>query len=442
MPDPLSIAINNASERPVIQTGAARIGVLNAVWPFLPVTSNLLNDNALTFVESLYGRTSLNAVELDELADYLALSSFCHSFEGWRYLAQSAISLLMGARDQAIHLAYYAELRAALSLLASSGVGILNSQHYAITATGQVGWFSRPTHKATWAALREWANARPNGIRVIDCFQACGLSSETWAKACSIAPSLDEIGSQWLKDWGIDLERMSEDSLLRNEASYRPNLHPTAFEKVNEADLNFLNDVCESVSMEGGQFENIDIMVIHDLCVKACELKYGDTNPTCLQQIWGDIINWIALHEPTLNSTGIVDIVRNATTLSSGRIMQWADPTKRNVQGVISRALLLLRLAEALKKKDCEQMRLLNSAIGWQSVMVHAYGLCANLWDGTNPISDYMILDEDRKDAQKKLEDWISANTTFSPHKMWKEIPDALFNLCRFERVGVMASTL
>jgi len=80
------------------------------------------------------------------LSDYLALSCPLHALDGWRYLSAALVSLLNGARTEALHLAYYAELRAALSILAGSGIAVLNNKHYAIDNTGLVYWFSGKTH--------------------------------------------------------------------------------------------------------------------------------------------------------------------------------------------------------------------------------------------------------------------------------------------------------
>src|SRR5688572_29446428 len=51
-----------------------------------------------------------------QLAQYVAASTLLHCADGWSYLGKSIISLLRGDPHRALHLAYYAELRAAISL--------------------------------------------------------------------------------------------------------------------------------------------------------------------------------------------------------------------------------------------------------------------------------------------------------------------------------------
>src|ERR1041384_1333963 len=88
-----TVAVASASEEPVIQAGASRIGVTNIDWPLLPVTSSVVQGNAISFVESIFN-TVANAADLQEMADYLALSTCCHALDGWRYLSQASVALM------------------------------------------------------------------------------------------------------------------------------------------------------------------------------------------------------------------------------------------------------------------------------------------------------------------------------------------------------------
>ena len=60
-----------------------------------------------------------------------------HCYDGWAYLARAADCLLTGDARAALHLAYYAELRAAASLLACSGVGVFADHHVIVDENGQ-----------------------------------------------------------------------------------------------------------------------------------------------------------------------------------------------------------------------------------------------------------------------------------------------------------------
>jgi hypothetical protein len=75
-PAPPSVqhAVNVASGLPVVYAGA-RLGIAQTTWPFLPVTSSLLEGKARSFVEALYQRqpnVPPSASEVRELSEYLA----------------------------------------------------------------------------------------------------------------------------------------------------------------------------------------------------------------------------------------------------------------------------------------------------------------------------------------------------------------------------------
>src|SRR5262249_16005771 len=90
------------------------------------VVSKIKEDNA---------NNSLNA---KQLAQYIAASGFLHLVDGWSYLGRSVQSLLRGDPHRAIHLAYYGELRAAMSILATEGIGVFNRNHFVVTGLNSV----------------------------------------------------------------------------------------------------------------------------------------------------------------------------------------------------------------------------------------------------------------------------------------------------------------
>jgi hypothetical protein len=94
-----------------------------------------------------------------QLSQYVVASTVLHCADGWSYLGKAMGCLLLGDPHRSRHLAYYAELRAALSLLASEGVGLFQDQHFAIDAPNSVVrlQISKTTHQAVWNCLEGWA---------------------------------------------------------------------------------------------------------------------------------------------------------------------------------------------------------------------------------------------------------------------------------------------
>ena len=94
------------------------------------------------------------------LAQYIAASSILHANDGWCYLGRAVSALMNGDPHRSLHLAYYAELRAAMALLASEGVGIFNKKHYVLNGPNMATRLSssQGTHRIAWDALEFWMN--------------------------------------------------------------------------------------------------------------------------------------------------------------------------------------------------------------------------------------------------------------------------------------------
>ena len=217
-----ALLVANASGEIVVQAGAG-LGLANSRFAFLPSDNPLLQTNAQQCVENLLrGGPNLNSTAISVLADYLALSTTCHLFAGWRYLGQSAYAMADAARHASLHLAYYAELRAAMAILASAGIGILDTCHFSINSQGivktcgyldQCGSFPAigvasdriPTHRATWQCLKEWSQLPASSQLVLGQFNVFGRDGADWIAAFGASATTPIC---WLADWSIDLKSL------------------------------------------------------------------------------------------------------------------------------------------------------------------------------------------------------------------------------------------
>jgi len=129
---------------------------------------------------------------------------------------------MRGDPDTARHLAYYAELRAAMSLLGSQGVGILDKTHFVALPGATLGQVRKATHPATWLVLSHWAARTAARDLLGRIFQPMGVPLRDWMDALPGLAGWQVVGSGWLRQWGIDLQHLSNDRFARNEASYRP----------------------------------------------------------------------------------------------------------------------------------------------------------------------------------------------------------------------------
>lgn len=162
------------------------------------------------------------AVSDADVLEIVAVRGPLHAIDGWSYLGRAISSLLSGQAHAARHLAYYAELRAALSILASSGIGIFNRKNVVIDAAGQVHAMSeRPTHEMAWLALEEWSALSSSIKRLISPIRLAGTSIHDLFQEFFPGPVL-AVASKLMGNWGFDLQQGMIDRDQRNWSSYQP----------------------------------------------------------------------------------------------------------------------------------------------------------------------------------------------------------------------------
>ncbi len=198
-----------------------------------------------------YCRNTINILKNDirnsqindtELIEYIAASAPLHCTDGWSYLGRALQSHVRSDYDSARHLAYYAELRATMSFLATQGIGIFNRDHFIVDAQSKchlIRGFG--THEISWLALQEWSQR--SGDLLADIISVKNRSLRDWLVALGqggLSPSgnVMPITQDWLKKWGVDLSVMNSDRDERNNASYRPN------RLTRSASINVLRSSC------------------------------------------------------------------------------------------------------------------------------------------------------------------------------------------------------
>ena len=159
-----------------------------------------------------------------DLGSYISVSAPLHCIDGWAYLSRAVNSLIHGDFNTARHLGYYAELRAAISILASEGIGILGSNHYVIDINqrcwkmpGTLG-----THAIVWPVLEYWAKHPSASALIGSVVTPYGIKLEDWHRVFASSPTFPAIAENWLKNWGLDLQQLNSDHDTRNDVSYRP----------------------------------------------------------------------------------------------------------------------------------------------------------------------------------------------------------------------------
>lgn len=194
-----------------------------------------------------------------QLSDYVAASSLTHCLDGWAYFGRALSSFLCGDIDASRHLAYYAELRAAMSTLATEGIGVFDKEHCVVIASGKAIPIPPPrkpakptravgsgTHQFVWDALQYWAQQGNAARLLFRLVEAGGLQLQAWLNAFATVPAVHRLLAQsWLQQWGLDLRRLAEDRNSRNLVSYRPTAFTSPPPVSADHALQFARDVWE-----------------------------------------------------------------------------------------------------------------------------------------------------------------------------------------------------
>jgi hypothetical protein len=166
------------------------------------------------------------SINSGHLSQYIAASAPLHCSDGWTYLGRAMICHARGDSPTALHLAYYAELRAAVAILAAEGIGIFSRQHFVVDEDSNCQRIPNPqhgTHVITWLALEHWAELRRSSELVTSIIAPGTIPLSEWLTRFGATVTTGGlVTSQMLKHWGLDLKHLSEDRDARNEASYRP----------------------------------------------------------------------------------------------------------------------------------------------------------------------------------------------------------------------------
>lgn len=287
-------------------------------------------------------------------ANRLAAEQIAHLVEGWRYCAAAFHAALVNATDNAQHFAYYAELRAAMSLFSGSGIRVHWSDPWCIdTRMHQHALKKKPTHQLVWALWPMWAR-RADAVALLkrQITLLPGVAIE------DIEAGLNGLGiSQSLQGWGYDLLSLENDRDTRNVASYDAFWATRPLARMAPGDLDLLSDLWKLLLPVEGARWRFDIELICFLVRRALpvlktirndygpegDMTIGDATPTLiyedadLQRVVGAVAA----------RTG-ADTNRLMRVLAGGSIVNpftHAEEKASTVGNMLCRAVFLLRLA-------------------------------------------------------------------------------------------------
>lgn len=216
-------------------------------------------------------------VDCSNLISYISASAPTHLIDGWSLYSRANEALLRGDSGSAIHLAYYAELRAAMSILASEGIGVFSNKHPIITSgktyevvSNLIEWDkdnnnykAKPanagTHRIVWPLLSHWSKTKKASDLIDSIINPENIELSNWLTATKSFTTGRPISEYLFSRWGIDLANLHEDHQNRNVVSYQPSdLRVFADPAIKDV----LDFVCETWSFlqpsQGGRFLDLE----------------------------------------------------------------------------------------------------------------------------------------------------------------------------------------
>jgi len=151
----------------------------------------------------------------------LAGEQVSHVMEAWQYMGAAVRAVLCNAGDNAIHFAYYAQLRSALSIFAGSGIRVSLGKSFYLDEGGKRTNFQLPgkigsrTHPLAWALWDEWVKT-PFAQELMGKNMTI-ISGISLSQLAMIPASSGPL----LGAWGYDLAQGARDHTARNAASYK-----------------------------------------------------------------------------------------------------------------------------------------------------------------------------------------------------------------------------
>lgn len=277
-----------------------------------------------------------------------------HCMDGWSYVARAFSALLAGDAHAARHLSYYAQLRAALSMLANLGIGIFNGINYAIDSGGNTRRIDTPhngfkalgmgTHDVAWQALKAWSESAVKARVFLDLVKVRGSSLRDCVEA--IWPGASMLGPAGLlvESWGLDLKRGGEEHVDRNVSSYNP--HSLNLIATTPAEsLGFISSSWKLFEpSSSSSFDKLDKFLLRSVIQRQHRAlyensRYGEGAIDAYYERLPDLVRDLASKKFLLGQAEPrnPELIRRARQRSSP-----AQPTE-----MLARALLLLRAATA-----------------------------------------------------------------------------------------------
>jgi hypothetical protein len=389
-----------------------------------------------------------NVQNAGHLSQYIAASSLLHCADGWSYLGKSILALLRGDPHRCRHFGYYAELRAAMSLLAAQGVGVFDKKHVIINRKNSIAPFtgSYGTHQFAWDSLKCWSTSPASGNVFAKLIRPNGLSLDEWMAPLGGGIAVAPQAENWFQQWGMDLKIGLDDRNSRNESSYRPDGLPNPWYLDGKEAVTFIHGLWLILEpSEDSRFSAIDRHILRIALEQSFKGRHGKAStsaPQKYRQFVASILTPLNF-SPEVEKWWMDFLARKIHKIdpeifSSSR----ESPNKRSTShaSIISRATLLLRVASgaALGLLQSASLNADATMFWWNNL-----GVARGLWDGAKSADQLTDLWADidliLRDLEAFQQKHGAANQSFL--RVGSELGSSLVGLGSCERVAIWSMT-
>lgn len=364
-----------------------------------------------------------------DLVRYVSASCPTHVIDGWAFLGRAVDAALRGDSYGAIHMAYYAELRAAMSVLAGQGIGVFSREHPILDKTGRSKKYAAPksgTHAMIWPMLHYWSTLKRGTSLLNRLITPKGNSLSQWLEYTGSKISIKAIAEDWLSTWGLDLVGLDGDHERRNEVSYRPSefKHPPVLDTLKSTQ--FVEELWTLFEPgSNGSFPSLEQELVRRARRRRIDKEPIAIDSTRLGLSTQEATYWKSFLDRD-NSPIPIQLAEKNEPISSATAHL----------GVISRAALLLFVATTAARRmlagagySREDMR-----FWWGS-----YGISRGLWRSPDDISSPTDCWADIERAITDSAKWRSTQTGAPPPlREWRQSQSlSLADFTGFELVGI-----
>lgn len=384
-----------------------------------------------------------------ELGSYIAASSAIHCMDGWGYLSRAIEAVFSGDIYVAKHLAYYAELRAAMSLLASAGVGAFDRIHFALKSNNECESIKPiPTHVFVWEALEYWAKQPAATNLILKTIRPGGKPLSDWLTHFPYTAAggfRSILAEQWLLSWGLDLKHFANDREARNSSSYRPTDLTERNHTTLSQSINFVRDFWLAHEPSAiNPFKELDRHLLRRSLSTAFKITHAlHYSPRKVPAQYARLIDPM-LHAmlPTTadySNAEWREFLCFKLHPEENRVISYAEKQhqisslSQHFQ-MISRAILLLRLATGATRENFRgipEADIENLSFWWKPI-----GEERGIWDMGNVPNDFQDLWQDIHESLDQIDSWVTAGGR-SKKNLFSAAAVEVKSLSTCERIGL-----